>query len=72
MKASEDRNSRPETGFRSAGLGMLIAAKCDECGCKSLLHRQRARVLRGSLKGLRGMVCVACLSKRAAPAQVAA
>lgn len=52
-----------ESGNRSVrGEGM--SARCDECQTNSLANRRRAKVLRGPLRGLRGMVCNHCIAKR--------
>lgn len=47
----------PSTAGR--GEGQAISAKCDECHA-SVVIRHPAKVMRGSLRGLRGMVCRAC------------
>ena len=54
-----------ESGTRSVrGEGMAMSAQCDECQTNSLANRRRAKVLRGPLRGLRGMVCGHCIAKR--------
>lgn len=52
------------------GPGLVSAGRCDECqGNNSLTGRRKAKVMSGPLRGLRGMVCGACLALRAkAPA----
>jgi hypothetical protein len=53
------------------GPGMVSAGRCDECQGNSgnLTGRRKAKVLRGPLRGLMGMVCAKCLEQRAkAPA----
>lgn len=47
------------------GEGQSHTGKCDECHT-NVSVRHPAKVLRGSLRGLRGMVCRACVSQRKA------
>lgn len=53
----------PSTAGR--GEGQSISAKCDECH-NTVGIRHPAKVMRGALRGLRGMVCRACMDKRKA------
>ena len=46
------------------GNGMPNTARCDECHRDSAAARRQAKVLKGPLRGIRGMVCVACLELR--------
>lgn len=48
-----------------AGHGMPATAQCDECQRKSANGRRQAKVLKGPLRGIRGMVCITCLAERA-------
>lgn len=54
----------------SGGPGMVCAGRCDECQADSgLAGRRKAKVLRGPLRGIFGMVCARCMALRAkAPA----
>jgi len=53
----------PSTAGR--GEGQAIRAKCDECHA-TVSIRHPAKVMRGALRGLRGMVCRGCMDKRKA------
>lgn len=53
-------------GRPAAGPGALISARCDECQSPKTA-RKRAKVLRGALRGLHGMVCLPCLELRLPP-----
>ena len=44
----------------------MISARCDECQ-SAKTARRRAKVLRGALRGLQGMVCLSCLELRLPP-----
>lgn len=53
------------------GEGQSHTGKCDECHT-NVSVRHPAKVLRGSLRGLRGMVCRSCVSLRQPAKAVAA
>lgn len=53
-------------GRPGAGPGALVSARCDECHAPKVA-RKRAKVARGSLRGMVGMVCQACLALRLPP-----
>ena len=61
---SDQHTQRKTEVWHSAGLGMQITSKCDECHADSITHRKRAPVLRGPLRGVMGLVCGTCLAKR--------
>lgn len=61
---SDNHTQRKTEVWRSAGLGMQITSKCDECHAESITHRKRAKVLHGPLRGVMGLVCSKCLAKR--------
>lgn len=46
------------------GEGMCSTGRCDECQRDSALGRRKAKVLKGPLRGIRGMVCLPCLALR--------
>jgi len=46
------------------GPGLPVAGRCDECSKDSTASRRRAKVKRGKLRGLLGMVCGACMALR--------
>ena len=43
-----------------SGAGLSVTARCDECQRETAAARKRARVRRGPLRGLFGMVCGDC------------
>ena len=45
--------------------GLAVTGRCDECQRDSARGRGRAKVRRGPLRGLAGMVCGACIARRA-------
>ena len=47
------------------GEGQALTGRCDECQVTSAI-RHPAKVLRGPLRGLRGMVCRSCKDARKA------
>lgn len=49
------------------GEGHALLGRCDECG-KSSANRHPLKVMRGPLRGLRGLVCRVCKDARAVPA----
>ena len=61
---SDQHTQRKTEPWRSAGLGMQITSKCDECHGNSVTQRKRAKVLRGPLRGVMGLVCCKCLTQR--------
>ena len=61
--------SIPSTAGR--GEGHSYVGKCDECHT-NVSVRHPAKVLRGSLRGIRGMLCRACVSLRQPAKAVAA
>lgn len=46
------------------GAGLLVTGRCDECQRNDQIGRSRAKVKRGPLRGLAGMVCGACIALR--------
>ena len=68
MKTLIDGGSaRHETLTRPArGEGLAMSAKCDECHRDSMVTRRRAKVARGPLRGIYGMVCRHCIELRGA------
>jgi hypothetical protein len=60
MSAVIDPISPKEQIHRAPGTGLTVTSSCDQCGKKSGLHRKRAKVKRGPLRGLMGMVCKDC------------
>ena len=47
------------------GEGVSLTGRCDECSTNAAV-RHPAKVLKGPLRGLRGMVCRACMDARKA------
>jgi hypothetical protein len=52
----------------AAGAGMIVSGRFDECQEDSRERRARAKVKRGPLRGLAGMVCMHCMALRVVPA----
>lgn len=50
---------------KTRGEGMALVGRCDECTLPKPV-RHPAKVLKGPLRGLRGMVCRACMDARKA------
>ena len=48
----------------SPGAGVLVTGRCDECQRNGQIGRARAKVKRGPLRGIAGMVCGACMALR--------
>ena len=46
------------------GAGLLATGRCDECQCNAKMGRARAKVKKGPLRGLVGMVCGGCMALR--------
>jgi hypothetical protein len=53
------------------GEGLTHTGKCDECHV-NVSTRRPAKVLRGALRGMRGMVCRGCASLRQPAKEVSA
>ena len=62
-----DTKIEPEHKNRGGG-GMAVGSKCDECGINTGQQRLKVKVLKGPLRGMRGMVCAKCIAARAVPA----
>jgi len=55
----------PMVATATRGEGMALVGRCDECRVPAAA-RSRTKVLRGPLRGLRGMVCKSCMAARTA------
>lgn len=56
---NEERNLPRDVTWRTVGPGAHVTASCDQCQ-QRVVARKRARVTRGPLRGLQGMVCYRC------------
>lgn len=65
MNGETGGGGRYEPATRPArGDGMCPTARCDECQRDSAGGRRRAKVLKGPLRGIKGMVCLPCMALR--------
>ena len=66
MNGESGGGGRHEAATRPMpGVGMSCGARCDECNATTYEGgRIKAKVLRGSLRGLVGRVCKACMALR--------
>jgi hypothetical protein len=51
---------------------MVSAGKCDECQLDGFAARRKAKVKRGPLRGIYGMVCTTCIAARDAATHIPA
>lgn len=63
----DTRGGRAEHMVRTAtrGEGLALSGRCDECTLPKPV-RHPAKVLKGPLRGLKGMVCRGCMDARKA------
>jgi hypothetical protein len=66
MSARDDSHGgrRERETITFGGVGLHSAGRCDECQRDSLAGRRKAKVKKGPLRGITGMVCNACLALR--------
>ena len=69
MNARDDNHGgRLEHGPKPApGAGLPAVGRCDECQRDSAAGRTRTKVRTGALRGIKGMVCGACMAGRVKP-----
>jgi hypothetical protein len=68
MSARDDAHGgrfEPMVSTAARGEGLALVGRCDEC-MKPSPVRSQTKVLKGPLRGLRGMVCKTCKDARQA------
>lgn len=68
-RESDMTTATGSTRGRRIGSGHTIQGRCDQCHGDGQGRRHKAKVQRGSLRGVMGLICPACLAenKKAVP-----